>query len=372
MNDQTTRYSTGILPAQMIRQAIAAGELASDDAALPIDEAQVQPASLDLRLGRTAHRIRASFLPGRETTVESKIERLEMHRLDLTGGAVLEQGCVYVVPLLERLALKKRMFATANPKSSTGRLDVFVRILTDNGAEFDQIAEGYRGRLYAEITPRTFSIRVRTGSRLAQLRLRRGSPVSSDDELRRLHQTVGLVDAASGEPVIKNGLAFSVDLAGGEDGFVGYKARHHCPVIDVDRPAHYEKWDFWEPVRADRNRSMILTPDDFYILASREAVSIPVNYAAEMLAYDTLVGEFRVHYAGFFDPGFGLASLGASGTRAVLEVRSHEVPFLLEDGQIVGRLVFERLMETPDKLYGQGIGSHYQRQGLQLGKQFRP
>ena len=276
--------------------------------------------------------------------MRDKLDLLSMHRIDLTHGAVLEKDCVYIVPLLEYVSLRQRTSAAANPKSSTGRLDVFARVITDYGTEFDRIREGYKGPLFAEISPRAFSILVRTGSRLVQLRIRRGSPGFSDTALRRLHEEVGLVDARPGAGAIRNGLAFTVDVAGDNaTGIVGYKARRHTDVIDIDRSFHYDPRDFWEAVYPHRGEAIILDPNDFYILASREAVVVPPDHAAEMLPYDTFVGEFRVHYAGFFDPGFGAPETGGAGSRAVLEVRSHEVPFLIEHGQIVGRLVYERL-----------------------------
>ncbi|MBI1206457.1 MAG: 2'-deoxycytidine 5'-triphosphate deaminase [Azospirillum sp.] len=362
--------STGILPSQALREAIAAGEI---KAAQVIGEDQIQPASLDLRVGEVAWRVQASFLPGRRATVQEKLDQLVMHRVDLTQGAVLERHCVYIVPLLESLALRKRCSAAGNPKSSTGRLDVFARLITDHGEEFDRVREGYRGPLYAEISPRTFSILVRTGARLTQLRLRRGSPVFTDTHTRRLNEQIQLIDAERGaDSVIDRGVRFTVDTRGDPaNGLVGYRARRHTGLIDIEKIGCYEPLDFWEPLPARPGRGIILDPDQFYILASTEAVTVPADHAAEMLAYDTSVGEFRVHYAGFFDPGFGLAESGGSGSRAVLEVRSHEVPFLIGDGQVVGRLVYEPLLARPDKLYGTGIGSNYQRQTLALGKQFK-
>jgi dCTP deaminase len=366
--------STGLLPSQMLREAVALGrEIVSPQ---PIGDDQIQPASIDLRLGDVAYRVRASFLPGARASVRDKLDLLSMHRIDLTQGAVLEKDCVYIVPLLEFLSLRKRTSAAANPKSSTGRLDVFARVITDHGTEFDRIREGYKGPLFAEISPRAFSILVRTGSRLVQLRIRRGSPGFSDTALRRLHEEVGLVETPAGSPpgpqTIRNGLAFTVDVGGDKaTGIVGFKARRHTDVIDVDRSFYYDPRDFWEAVYSRRGEGIVLDPNDFYILASREAVVVPPDHAAEMLPYDTFVGEFRVHYAGFFDPGFGAPETGGAGSRAVLEVRSHEVPFLIEDGQIVGRLVYERLITRPDKLYGSPIGSSYQRQGLALSKHFK-
>ena len=365
-------HSTGILPSQGLRAAIEEDEILAVE---PIEEDQIQPASLDLRLGAYAYRVPCSFLPGRDSTVGQKIESYAMHRIDLRDGAVLERDCVYVVQLMESLRLPHRTSAFANPKSSTGRLDVFARLITDGGTEFDRVRPGYRGGLWAEVSPRSFSVLVRSGTRLSQLRIKRGSPQWSESALRRLHEQVGLIDAESDPDLLKRGLlAITVKTEAspeGEDDIVGYRAKRNTYLIDFDRVGHYDWRDYWEPIHARPGRGIVLDPNDFYILASREAVTVPHDHAAEMLAYDTLVGEFRVHYAGFFDPGFGLAETGGSGTRAVLEVRSRDVPFLIEDGQVVGRLLYERLTERPDKLYGQGIGSNYQRQGLALSKHFK-
>jgi dCTP deaminase len=367
-------HATGILPSQLLRDAIErTREIRSLE---PIADDQIQPSSLDLRLGNVAHRVRASFLPGPECTVEQKLRSMTLHTLDLHDSAVLEKDCVYIVPLMEHLELRYRASGSANPKSSTGRLNVFARVITDYGTEFDSIKSNYYGPLYAELSPRSFSIRVRRGSRLVQLRVRRGRPTSSNAALRRLHEEVGFSIVPPGSPIgrelIEGGLAVTVDVSGSlQNGFVGYKARKHTPVIDVDQIDYYDVRDFWDPVFANDRRGIILDPEDFYILASREAVAIPTDQAAEMLAYDTLVGEFRVHFAGFFDPGFGMAETGGKGSRAVLEVRAHEVPFLIEHGQIVGRLVYERLIARPDKLYGRDIGSSYQSQGLALSKHFK-
>ena len=361
-------YSTGILPSQEIRKLIHNHEI---EATQEITKEQVQPASIDLRLGATAYRVRASFLPGAESKVSDKIAALGMHEVDISNGAVLEKGCVYIVSLMESLKLRKRTSAIANPKSSTGRLDVFTRLITDHAVSFDLVKEAYKGPLYAEISPRAFSIVVREGMRLNQLRLRRGNPAARDKAMRRLHEEVRLVDVEPGQENIKKGVAITVDLRGGDSGMVGYKARVHTGLIDLDKVGHYDPMEFWEPVRAARTGGIILNPGDFYILASREAVTVPPKHAAEMVAYDTLVGEFRVHYAGFFDPGFGYSETGDAASHAVLEVRSHEVPFTIEDGQVVGRLLYERLTAVPDKIYGNAIGSSYQRQGLALAKQFK-
>jgi len=362
---------TGILPHQTIHQMIRAGEIR---AARDIDPGQVQPASIDLRLGDHAYRVRASFLPGKGATVADKLAEFEAVRIDLSNGAILEKGSVYIVPLMEHLSLKADISGLCNPKSSTGRLNIFTRVITDNAIEFERIRRGYKGPLYAEISPCAFSIVVRAGSRLNQLRLRRGAPVATRAGLERLMEETALVDRPpDAETLGKGSLPLTVDLAGdAETGLVGYRAKTHTGLIDVDNVGGYATDEFWERVYASKRRNLILDPDDFYILASKETVSVPPDHAAEMVAYDTLVGEFRVHYAGFFDPGFGFAPDGKARARAVLEVRSHDVPFILEDGQIVGRLVFERMLAVPEKLYGTGIGSNYQRQGLALGKHFRP
>ena len=356
---------SGILPAQAIRALIEAGGIKP---AMAIAEGQVQPASLDLRLGEVAYRVRASFLPGPGASVTQKLSELSLHTIDLTHGAVLETGCVYVVPLLESLALPAHIAAAANPKSSTGRLDVFTRVIADGVDSFDTIPAGYQGRLYAEICPQTFPIVVRRGSYLSQLRLRVGDPVENDAELALLHQRMRLV--TGGTEDIRNGIALSVDITGGKDGLVGYRAKKHTGIVDVDKSGACAILDYWEPILARGQKRLILDPDQFYILASKEAVHVPPSHAAEMMPFNPLVGEFRVHYAGFMDPGFGHAPAGGSGARVVLEVRSHKVPFILDDGQIIGRLVYERMTETPEILYGRDLKSNYQAQGLKLSKHF--
>ena len=330
----------GILPCQGIEALIAQGAVTADT---PFDHDQVQPASLDLRLSDRAWRVRASFLPGARR-VEERLADVAMHSVDLSPGVVLEKGCVYIVRLQERLALPPGLIARANPKSSTGRVDVFVRLLTDRGDAFDDVAEGYDGPLYLEVAPQTFSILVRPGTRLNQLRLKVGEPPRLET------RSVG------------------VDLEGAGR-IVGFRGRRHAGVVDLDRIDGHDPRDFWEPLWARRGE-LLLDPGEFYILASNEAVEIPVLQAAEMTPIDPSVGEFRVHYAGFFDPGFGTDEAGGRGTKGVLEVRTHDTPFLLEHGQTVARLVYEPLTEKPVRLYGQG-GSHYQRQGLKLSKHFR-
>lgn len=365
-NEGKIEAGAGILPVQAIRRLADDGALSSSE---PFGVGQVQPASVDLRLGPVAHRVRASFLPGPGGVVRDKLEELTLHAVDIESGAVLETGCVYVVPLLEGLALPSYIAASANPKSSTGRLDVFTRVIADGVGAFDQVPAGYAGPLYAEICPQTFPIVVRKGSKLSQLRFREGDPRETDAGLRALQETETLV--SGGVADIQDGIALSVDLKGDESGLVGYRAKRHTGVVDVDQPGACAVGDYWEPVYADRKRRLILDPDQFYILASKEAVHIPPTHAAEMMPFNPLVGEFRVHYAGFMDPGFGHSAAGGSGARVVLEVRSHKVPFILEDGQIIGRLVYERMSEVPEQLYGRDLGSHYQAQGLKLSKHFK-
>ena len=355
---------SGVLPDQSIQKMI---DSATISAQPPILSEQIQPASLDLRLGNTAWRVRASFLSGEERQLADRLKDFEMHEIDLRQGAVLEKGCVYVLPLMESLDLPHDIQAVANAKSSTGRLDLLTRVITDNGTEFDRIRPGYKGPLYAEICPRSFSVLVRPGMRLNQIRFRQGQAILSDSELSDLHASDHLV---TGEAVISDGLGFSVDLKPANGTLVGYRAKPHTGVIDLDRIGAYDPAEFWEEVHSSDGQ-IILDPGAFYILVSREAVHIPPAYAAEMAPFLAMVGEFRVHYAGFFDPGFGHQAAGGGGSRGVLEVRCHEAPFVLEHAQIVGRLVYEKMLKEPAQLYGAGIASNYQGQGLKLSKHFK-
>ena len=355
---------SGVLPDQSIQQMINSATITAQP---PILSEQIQPASLDLRLGNTAWRVRASFLSGDERKLTDRLKNFEMHEIDLRQGAVLEKGCVYVLPLMETLDLPDDIQAVANAKSSTGRLDLLTRVITDNGTEFDRIRPGYKGPLYAEICPRSFSVLVRPGMRLNQIRFRQGQAILSDSELSDLHASDRLV---SGEAVIGDGLGFSVDLKPANGTLVGYRAKPHTGVIDLDRIGAYDPAEFWEEVHSSDGQ-IILDPGAFYILVSREAVHIPPAYAAEMAPFLAMVGEFRVHYAGFFDPGFGHQAAGGGGSRGVLEVRCHEAPFVLEHAQIVGRLVYEKMLKEPAQLYGAGIASNYQGQGLKLSKHFK-
>ena len=358
----------GIFPAQMIEELFEQGAMSTKSA---LDEDQIQPASLDMRLGEKAFRVRSSFLPGPERSVDERIRELMLHEIDLGEGAVLERGCVYLVPLLERANLPPEISASANPKSSTGRLDIFTRVICDHARAFDQVEKGYAGPLYLEISPRTFPILARTGSRLTQLRFRKGDTRLSDEEHRQLHREQALVIDPNIE--VGNGVSLSIDLLGKErDGLVGFRSKHHTAVVDVDRKNALEVLDFWEPLFNRGRNELVLDPDEFYILVSRESVHVPPDFAAEMMPFDHTVGEFRVHYAGFFDPGFGHDAAGGRGSRAVLEVRSHEVPFLLGHGQTIGRLIYERMAKRPELLYGSDLGSNYQAQSLKLSKHFKP
>ena len=335
----------GILPQQAIEDLLSSGAIIAPDMGEDGHPAQIQPASLDLRLGGKAYRLRASFLPGASRSVQDCLPDVQMHEVDLSNGAVLETGCVYLVPLQEALALPAGLSAAANPKSSTGRLDVFTRVICDGATQFDAVPESYNGPLYVEIAPRTFSVLVRPGDRLVQMRFRRGA-------LKVLEtQTV------------------SLDLNGFDaSGIIGYRARRHAGLVDVSGVGAHKARDFWEPLYAEGGQ-LVLDPEEFYILASKEAVSIPADQAAEMAPIATEIGEFRAHYAGFFDPGFGVAAAGGAGSRAVLEVRGRDVPFMMRDGQPVAKLLFEAMSEAPASLYG-AKGSHYQAQSLKLSKHF--
>lgn len=360
---------TGVWPAQRIRAAAESGRIA---AATPLDEDQVQPASLDLRLSEEVYEVAASFLPGRRWTMADRLKAHGAKRIDLSGGVVLRRGCIYVARLLESVSLRRRESGFANPKSSTGRLDVFCRLITDHGVQFDTVDEAYSGPLWLEIAPRSFNILVRPGSRLAQLRFRSGSPPLGSRAVRELNETYGIIAVEQGEPVMRDGaIALSVDLAGAADGLIGYKSKSAEAPVDVDLRDVYDPADFWERLYRPAKGGLVLVRDHFHILASKETVAIPDGWAADMFAYDTLVGEFRVHYAGFFDPGFGYQNGERVGAKIVLEVRSHEVPFMVDDGQVAGFVAIERLSSPTDLPYGARAGSNYQGQGLALAKQFK-
>jgi dCTP deaminase len=370
--EEAQTRTTGILPSQEISNLIARGNVIATPA---INPDHIQPASLDLRLGDMAHRVRASFLAGPNSTVEAKIKDLRMARVDLTGASVLEKDCVYIIPLLEELNLPENISGKANPKSTTGRLDIFTRLITDYGTAFDCVPAGYRGKLYAEVVSRTFTVAIRAGMRLSQLRFVQGSARSSDRTIKGLDREEPLVymdEDSPGKARIERGLRITVNLEGAEAGeIIAYKAKRYAPAIELDKIDFYPTEEFWEVRHQNANKNLILEPGDFYILASRERVSVPPEYAAEMVPFDPSDGEFRIHYAGFFDPGFGYGFSDIKGTRAVLEVRAHEVPFLMEHGQLVGRLNYMPLLCRPDKIYGTNIGSSYQHQALTLSKQFR-
>lgn len=393
-----TLRTKGILPVQKLRILAQLGIISGPEE-YPIEDNQFQPNSIDLRLGEVAHRVRCSFLPENET-VQEKIDKLHQYTFSIRDGAVLETNCVYIIPLLEELHLpslqygsggpvqngskskdsgiitQENLTAKANPKSTTGRLDIFTRVITDRSHRFEEIDQGYSGKLYLEVVPKSFPIKVRTGHRLNQLRIRHGHTILSDQDLLRMHGSDPLVFDDSGSPLsmddvkVNNGLFLSVNLQGNENHILGYKARKHRDLIDLDNVDHYEISDFWEPIMARSQDHLILEPEAFYIFASKERCRIPVHLAAEMIAYDTGSGELRTHYAGFFDSGFG-GSVKDLGARAVLEVRSHDVPFLIEDGQTFCSMKFEPNTEIPEFIYGSDIKSNYQGQGLKLGKHFK-
>ena len=372
---------TGILSSIEIKELIRNGRIRAGNQV--IDDSQIQPASMDLRLGGKAYRVQASFLPNSGSTIESKIRDLTLAEIDLTKPTLLERGAVFVIPIIEELSLPYDISGAANPKSTTGRLDIFTRLVHEGGEKYDfkdlqfeQVPKGYKGKLFVQIVSRTFPIVLCAGAKLNQLRFVRGKPpAATDNALERLEE--GLVyyetGTAPARPILDEGLMMSIDLTGsGPGSVVAYKAKRNCPPVDLSKAGAHDAAQFWDAITAPASRRLVLDPGDFYILASKERISVPSNWAAEMTQFDPSIGEFSVHYAGFFDPGFGYGTSGEiKGTKAVLEVRAHEVPILLEDSQVVGRLMYHKMASVPDKLYGQAIGSSYQQQGLALSKQFR-
>jgi dCTP deaminase len=375
--DGSRSQSGGVLPAQRLRDAVAEGWLVADPWRIPRES--VQPASVDLRLGEHAWALRCSFLPDSNSTVEEKIEDIAFERIDLRDGATLERDRPYLVPLIEELRLPEDIRAKANPKSSTGRLDVFTRVLTDRNHRFDEIAPGYHGKLYLEVVPRTFAIRVKTGLALNQVRLMSADARLSDAQLLALHERSPLLylnsrPVSETELSLADGLFLSLDVSGQAEAIVGYRAKKNSLPIDLTKKGGALRWrEYWEPVHPERGGRIVLEPEVFYLLLSAEGVSIPPSYAAEMLAYDPTAGELRTHYAGFFDPGFGYSAAipgAAHGSRAALEVRARDVSFMVEHRQPVCKLAFERMSEEPDVLYGEDIGSNYQGQLTMLSKHF--
>lgn len=401
MNKKTKEVhlrTKGILPVQKLKILAEAG-IITGRKEFPLQDNQFQPNSIDLRLGEKAYRVRSSFLPEDES-VAQKLDKLKQYEFSIKDGAVLETNCVYIIPLLEELNLpshispQKALFngndsgeeisiiseehltAKANPKSTTGRLDIFTRVITDYSHRFEEIRPGYSGKLYLEVVPKSFPVKVRTGHRLNQLRIRHGHTVLSDQDILRMHGSDPLLFSGDGNVLdldrlkVNNGLFLSVNLHGKDREIVGYKAKKHRDLIDLENINHYKISDFWEPIHSKPDDHLILEPEAFYIFASKERCRIPEHLAAEMIAYDTGSGELRTHYAGFFDSGFG-GRIEDKGARAVLEVRSHDVPFLIEDGQTFCSMQFEPNTEAPDFVYGSDIKSNYQGQGLKLGKHFK-
>lgn len=373
MQSTSKPATRGVLPYQSIRKRIESGAIQGDGDG--IEESQVQPASLDLRLGDVAYQVRASVLPGKHAGVLDAASELIIQELSLCQSQVLQKGGVYLIPVLETLKLPPGLTGRANPKSTTGRLDVFARLITDGADQFDSVAQEYRGALYVEVAPKTFHVRVRRGTRLNQLRFLSKRPAQLDASQKAARAGEPLVYSKQGDPLkatIRRGVWLTVDLAETPGEVIGWKARLNAPVVDFDEVDFYDATDFWEPILAQERPHLILNPGEFYLLGSREKVRVPPAFAAEMIPYDPAMGEFRAHYAGFFDPGFGFGAQGEiHGTRAILEVRSYDVPYLLRDGQSIAHLVYEGLLETPSKLYGAGVASSYQQQRLGLGKQFR-
>ena len=371
----------GVLPDRGLRAAARDGWITGST---PLTDAQFQPSSLDLRLGAVAYQLRASFLPYREA-VQTRITQgdftdvdLVIDELSLTSGATLQRGSVYLVPLQESLALPRKVRGRCNPKSTTGRLDIFTRVIADHTARFDEIEAGYRGPLYVEVSPQSFPVRVSTGSSLSQLRLLSGATALSDTALARLYRETPLLFDDDDRPiapsrrVINDGLCMGIDLSGRHtDGIIGYRAHANPPVVDLGKVGAYDAQDFWEPIKRPNRDSYILEANRFYILASKERIRVPPEYAAEMVVYDAGAGEIRTHYAGFFDPGFGFGGGDVLGTKVVMEVRAREVPFMVYDGQTSFKVGFERLAGPPDRVYGVGLGSSYQHQTLTLSKHFR-
>ena len=374
------RLGAGVLPDRDLRGAIAERWITAER---PIADGQIQPASLDLRLGALAYQLRASFLPFRESVL-SRLDQVDLadtdlvlDRLPLDGSATLQRGSVYLVQLLESLALPENVRGRCNPKSTTGRLDIFTRLITDNSPRFDEVEAGYRGPLYLEIAPQSFPVRIQTGLSLNQLRLLSGKPALGDGALRERYKGEALLydgdtPVPVGDVAFNDGLGMGIDLSGREtDGIIGYRAHTNPPVVDLGRVGHYDPAEFWEPIRLANRDSYILDADRFYILASKERIRVPPDLAAEMVVYDPGAGEIRTHYAGFFDPGFGYGEGDILGTKVVMEVRAREVPFMVYHGQTLFKVGFERLLARPDRVYGIGLGSSYQGQTLTLSKQFR-
>jgi dCTP deaminase len=365
---------TGIVPGQGLADALAAGWITSEKYRIP--DSSIQPASIDLRLGARAWALRCSFLPDTGSSVMDRVHDLAQEELDIRDGAQLERDRPYVIELVEEVRLPAEVRAKANPKSSTGRLDVFTRVITDRNNRFDEIPAGYEGKLYLEVVPRSFAVRVEELLSLNQLRLVEGDARVSDADLRGIHADVPLLYRGD-EPVpaeeiaVADGLFLGLDLKGPRDRVVGYRAKRHSHRVDMTKIRHYDWRDYWEPVYPEEGSRIVLDPEVFYLLLSAEGVCVPPEYAAEMMAYDPTAGELRTHYAGFFDPGFGYDADGARpGSRAALEVRARDVPFMVEDGQPICKLAFERMTERPEKLYGEDVGSNYQGQETMLSKHF--
>ncbi|MBI29421.1 MAG: 2'-deoxycytidine 5'-triphosphate deaminase [Pelagibacteraceae bacterium] len=335
-----------------------------------IPDESIQPASIDLRLGNFAYRVSSSFLTINKT-VEDRIKNFIIDKIDISQGHLFKKNQIYIVEVQESLNLDSKLSGKCNPKSSTGRLDILSRVISDYSSEYEVIKPGYKGKIYLEITSKTFNIVFTEGDKLSQLRLRKNNIVTTNDrELIGLHKLSPLLynkNHKAIKPLINNGLKITAAVFN-DDEPIAYKAKKDSPEIFFNKLRFHNKKDYWVSINKTKKNSLIIEPNEFYILKSKEKIKISRNLAAEMIPYDSEIGEFRAHYAGFFDPGFGNEM---KGSHAVLEIKTYEVPFAVEDGQIIARLIFEKLAEEPTKIYGEGIKSNYQNQGLALSKHFR-
>ena len=339
---------------------------------------QIQMASIDLSLKGPVYGMRASGLPRRGETVRSRIDASAKtgYTFNLTGeDKLLSRRQTYIIPLNEGLKLPPGFAARFSPKSSTGRVDVLARILADGIPHFDSVpAEGYRGPLYLEVTPLSCDILLRSGQSLMQMRLRQGDSLVSANDLVTLQAEKGIVWGKDGKPIApeklslaEHGLYMHVDL---DRDIVGFMARD--PILaelSFAKSDFYDPYDFWEPITRPKGGSIVLNPGRFYLLATKERVKVPSNICGDIAAYDASTGEFRTHYAGFFDPGFGGSKPEERGTVGVMEVRGREIPFELQDNQPVCRMDFQWLDEVPNRLYG--AGNNYTGEQPSLGKFFR-
>ncbi len=329
-----------------------------------IDQNQIQPASLDLSLSEECYEIKHSFL-SHKTTVRRKLKDLIIKKINLNKEFIFKKDKTYIVKLNESLNLKNNIFGHCNPKSSTGRLDIFCRTIVDFAEEYEKIPNNYQGEIFLEITSRSFDVAFKKGNCLNQLRLIMGNQYYlSDEQLKKIKTKLKITNFKKNTLKINNGVKISVDLSNSKT--IAYVAKNNTPVLKFSKIKSHKINDFWKAIKNIDN-SLLIEKNKFYILKSKEKVIIPDNLAGEMIPYDTGIGDFRAHYAGFFDPGFGMPN----GTYAVLEVKTNEIPFLLEDGQTIARIKYEKLNKNSNIVYGKDIKSNYQNQGLKLSKHFK-